>query len=120
MPEAAEKPPETESGAQPGVFIDPFRAYNFKLVIQGVTEGHFTECHGLGVTIEALEYREGGQNQVVHRIPGDLRLSSPPGLVHGEPVAGQKPEDVHKPVPPHGEGTYSKDDGVDMGKGKHR
>ena len=54
MPEAAEKPPETESGAQPGVFIDPFRAYNFKLVIQGVTEGHFTECHGLGVTIEAL------------------------------------------------------------------
>ena len=75
MPEAAEKPPETESGAQPGVFIDPFRAYNFKLVIQGVTEGHFTECHGLGVTIEALEYREGGQNQVVHRIPGQVRYS---------------------------------------------
>jgi len=36
--------PVPQSGAQPGVFTDPYRAYNFKLVVQGVTEGHFTEC----------------------------------------------------------------------------
>lgn len=49
---------------------DPYRAYNFKLIIQGVTEGHFTECIGLGVKVEAIKYREGGNNQVVRRIPG--------------------------------------------------
>lgn len=53
----------------PGV-TDPYRAYNFKLVIQGVTEGHFTECEGLGVAVEAIKYREAGDNQVVRRIPG--------------------------------------------------
>ena len=54
----------------PGVFTDPYRAYNFKLVIQGVTEGHFTECTGLGIRVQAIKYREGGTNQVVHAIPG--------------------------------------------------
>jgi phage tail-like protein len=49
---------------------DPYRAYNFKLIIQGVTEGHFTQCTGLGVKVEAIKYREGGNNQVVRRIPG--------------------------------------------------
>ncbi len=60
------------SGAQPGTFIDPFRAYNFKLVIQGVTEGHFTECSGLGIRVQAIKYREGGTSQVVHCIPGPV------------------------------------------------
>jgi hypothetical protein len=47
--------------AQPGIFVEPFRAHNFKLVIQGVTEGHFTECSGLGVKVHAIKYREGGR-----------------------------------------------------------
>jgi phage tail-like protein len=73
MPEAAEQPPATpQSGAQPGVFNDPYRSYNFKLVIQGVTEGHFTECSNMAIKIDAIRYREGGQSQVVHRIPGQL------------------------------------------------
>ena len=29
--------------AQPGQLVDPYRAYNFKLLIKNVTEGHFTE-----------------------------------------------------------------------------
>jgi len=73
MPEAAETPPAApESGAQPGVFNDPYRSYNFKLVIQGVTEGHFTECTNMSIKIDAIRYREGGQSQVVHRIPGQV------------------------------------------------
>jgi len=73
MPEAAERSPATpQSGAQPGVFNDPYRAYNFKLVIQGVTEGHFTECTNMSIKIDAIRYREGGQSQVVHRIPGQV------------------------------------------------
>src|SRR6266853_3822557 len=72
MPEAAERPTEGPSGAQPGTFVDPYRAYNFKLEIQGVTEGHFTECTGLGVQIQPIRYREGGAAQVVHVIPGPV------------------------------------------------
>ena len=73
MPEAAPPPaPPAETGAQPGVFIDPYRAYNFKLEIKGVTTGHFTECSGLGVRVKAIRYREGGNNQVVHAVPGQV------------------------------------------------
>ena len=51
---------------------DPYRAYNFKLLIEGVTEGHFTEVSGLGIKVEAIEYREAGNAQVVRRIPGQI------------------------------------------------
>jgi phage tail-like protein len=44
------------------------------LVIQGVTEGHFTQCTGLGVHVEAIEYREGGTSQVVHQLVGPTRF----------------------------------------------
>ncbi|HYN88365.1 MAG TPA: phage tail protein [Ardenticatenaceae bacterium] len=56
-------------------FTDPYRAYNFKLVIQGVGEGHFTECSGLGVRVNVIRYREGGNNQVIHCIPGQVQYA---------------------------------------------
>lgn len=72
MPEAAQSATSAPSGAQPGTFVDPFRAYNFKLQIQGVTEGHFTELSGLEVEVHPIRYREGGAGQVVHVIPGPV------------------------------------------------
>lgn len=51
---------------------DPYRSYNFKLIISGVTEGHFMECSGMGVRIETINYREAGNNQVVRKIPGQV------------------------------------------------
>jgi phage tail-like protein len=76
MAEAAPTPPQSApSGAQPGVFVDPYRAYNFKLVIQGVTEGHFTECSGLGIKVQVIKYREGGTNQVIRCIPGPVEYA---------------------------------------------
>jgi phage tail-like protein len=51
---------------------DPYRAYNFKLEIQGVTEGHFTECSGMGIKIHAIRYREGGTDQVIRCLPGPV------------------------------------------------
>jgi phage tail-like protein len=71
LPEAATPPTAQPSGAQPGVWVDPYRAYNFKLIIQGVTEGHFVDCSGMGVRVHPIRYQEGGSN-VVHRIPGPL------------------------------------------------
>ena len=51
-------------------YVDPYRAYNFKLVIQGVAEGHFTEVSGMEAKITPIYYREAGNNQVVHYVPG--------------------------------------------------
>lgn len=64
--------PEEADTAQPGVKVDPYRSYNFKLEIKGVTQGHFTECSGLGVRVENIKYREGGLSQVVRQIPGQV------------------------------------------------
>ena len=52
--------------------VDPFRSYNFKLDIGGVTEAHFTECSGLGVKVTSIAYREAGNNQVVRHSPGPV------------------------------------------------
>ena len=51
---------------------DPYRSYNFKLEIGGVAEGHFTECSGLSVKVESIAYREAGNHQLVHHIPGPV------------------------------------------------
>ncbi len=61
-------------------WVDPFRAYNFKLEIQGVTEGHFSRICGPNIDVQAIQYRQGGKNQVVHHLPGivsngDIQLS---------------------------------------------
>lgn len=56
----------------PGNWVDPYRSYNFKLEIRGVTQGHFTSCDGLEVKVQDIKYREGGANQIVHRIPGQV------------------------------------------------
>ncbi|XXF77105.1 phage tail protein [Myxococcaceae bacterium GXIMD 01537] len=69
-----EAPPAEEAGAQPGALVDPFRAYNFKLLIDGVTQGHFTRCTGLSVKVEALSYREGGGGTVVRKLAGPLKM----------------------------------------------
>jgi phage tail-like protein len=49
---------------------DIYRAYSFKLDIQGVTAAYFTEVSGLGVTIQDIEYRTGGDAPWVRRLPG--------------------------------------------------
>ena len=66
MPEAAPGPAASSPSR------DPYRDYNFKLEIQGVSQGHFTECTGLGVRINVINYREGGTSQTVLRLPGPV------------------------------------------------
>jgi phage tail-like protein len=72
MPEAAQQGQGAAAPGPTGARTDPYRAYNFKLEIQGVTEGHFTECSGLGVKVDVISYREGGNSQVIHRLPGQV------------------------------------------------
>src|SRR5262245_45330287 len=73
MPSAA---PETSAPApgtgQTGTWQDPYRAYNFKVMVQGVGDGHFTECSGLAVKVQSIAYREGGASPLIHRLPGQI------------------------------------------------
>jgi phage tail-like protein len=71
MPEAAETAAPAAAAAQPGVFVEPVRAYHFQVDFMGMTAG-FTECSGLEVEVTPIRYREGGAGQVVHVIPGPV------------------------------------------------
>jgi phage tail-like protein len=50
---------------------DPAVAYNFlvRLVPGGDAAGGFSECGGLGMTLEVEDYREGGRNDAVLHFP---------------------------------------------------
>lgn len=79
MPEAkaADAPPKNQAsgGAGPGQRVDPYRGYNFSLIIDGVSEGHFTECSGLGAKVAPIRYREGGNAQIVHQLVGPVEYA---------------------------------------------
>jgi len=42
-----------------GTRTDPFRTFNFRLEIDGLTVGSFRECSGLTADGNSIEYREG-------------------------------------------------------------
>ncbi|MBT8162050.1 phage tail protein [Arthrobacter sp. GN70] len=69
------QPSTPAPAAQPGNVVDPYRAYNFKLVIQGVVQGHFTKVEGLGLKIDRILYRSGGENSTVRVIPGQVEYT---------------------------------------------
>lgn len=76
MPEAAENTPKAAgAAAQPGVYVDPYRAYNFRVEFQGQIEGYFSECYGLGARVESIAFREGGAGRQVHRLPGRVEYA---------------------------------------------
>ena len=73
MADPAAKPAAAQSGATPGLFIDPYRAYSFKLLVGGsMVEAHFTRCTGLGMRVEPIPYAEGGSSKIYH-VPGRTR-----------------------------------------------
>ncbi len=50
--------------------------------IEGLLVGGFSDCTGLAVEVEALEYREGGQRDFLHHVAGPTR-HPPLVLKHG-------------------------------------
>lgn len=72
-PKADEAKPQA---APANAYVDPFRAYNFKLEIQGVTEAHFTEVSNMEVKVTPIAYREAGNSQVVHYVPGQTEYGA--------------------------------------------
>ncbi|HSI80973.1 MAG TPA: phage tail protein [Solirubrobacterales bacterium] len=62
----------------PDSAIEPVGGLAFKVEIDGVTVGRFSECSGLSVEIEVTEHQEGGLNDFVHKLPGPMKY---PNLV---------------------------------------
>jgi phage tail-like protein len=60
--------------AQTGQRVDPFRAFNFLVELDGIAQASFTECTGLGSTTEVIENREGGSS-TVQKLPGRTTYS---------------------------------------------
>ncbi|PTL58291.1 phage tail protein [Paraconexibacter algicola] len=58
--------------------IDTDQRYTFVLEVVGRTLGNFASVQGLEATVQVFEYREGGNNDLVHRLPGAV---SYPNLV---------------------------------------
>lgn len=48
---------------------DPFTGFSFELKLEGLVVGGFSEVSGLAAEIDIEEYREGGSNDFVHRLP---------------------------------------------------
>jgi phage tail-like protein len=61
---------------------DPYQGFNFLIEIEGLLVGGFSECTGLTVETEFYDYREGGENGFVHRLPGPTKYP-PLVLKHG-------------------------------------
>ena len=74
--------------ATPGATVDPFRNFNFKLEIGGVTRGHFTACTSIGMGVQPISYREGGIGQVVRRMPGHVRYADVRLSLRADHLAG--------------------------------
>lgn len=67
--------------AKTGVKPDPYRNFNFRVEIDGISQASFSECSGLDATTDPIEYREGGDNTTVRKLPGkttyaDITLKS--------------------------------------------
>ncbi|MCB0258576.1 MAG: phage tail protein [Calditrichaeota bacterium] len=48
---------------------DPYFAFRFRIVIEGIIEGGFTELSGLQATTLVEDFKEGGVNNYVHKLP---------------------------------------------------
>jgi phage tail-like protein len=57
---------------------DPVGELRFKVKIDDVVIGAFSECSGLSIEYEVLEYQEGGEDRYTHKFRGRLKY---PNLV---------------------------------------
>ncbi len=49
---------------------DPYRSYNFRVEIDGITRAGFRECSGLDTTQDPIQYREGTDGLTQRKLPG--------------------------------------------------
>lgn len=74
---------------------NPYSAYRFRLQIDGIAVAGFSECRGLEMETEIVEYREGGVNDHVHKFPGRTRQAN---LVLRRGIADRELNDWYESV----------------------
>jgi phage tail-like protein len=74
--------PQTTNGSTP----EPLGNLRFRVDITDIVIGRFAECSGLAYEYEVLEYLEGGNNSVIHRLRGRVRY---PNLVLGRGITSE-------------------------------
>jgi phage tail-like protein len=52
---------------------DPVAELRFKVDVQGISIGRFSECTGIAVEVEMKDYNEGGSNEFVHKLPTRIK-----------------------------------------------
>lgn len=55
-----------------GMAENPYRQLNFTVEVDEVEVGGFQQVSGLRLQVETVEYREGGRNEGVHQLPGQV------------------------------------------------
>jgi phage tail-like protein len=59
-----------------GTRVDPYRNFNFLVEIDGITQAGFSDVTGFDVTVEPVEYREGGQVTSMRKLPGKPKFGN--------------------------------------------
>ena len=59
-----------------GTRVDPYRNFNFLVEIDGITQAGFSDVTGFDVTVEPIEYREGGQPNNMRKLPGKAKFGN--------------------------------------------
>jgi phage tail-like protein len=59
-----------------GQRVDPYRNFNFLVEIDGITQAGFSDCSGFGASTDPIEYREGGENKTVRKLPGLTKFTN--------------------------------------------
>lgn len=51
---------------------DPYKNFRFLVEIDQVVQAGFSDCSGLGISVEVIQYREGGDVATVRKLPGKV------------------------------------------------
>jgi phage tail-like protein len=55
-----------------GARRDPYSGLRFRVELEGLQVGGFSEVSGLEAAVEVTSYREGGENSFEHKLPGPV------------------------------------------------
>ena len=56
--------------------VDPYRNFNFRLEIDGITQAGFSDVTGLSASTDPIEYREGGFEMTARKLPGQTKYTN--------------------------------------------
>lgn len=62
--------------AKTGQRVDPYGSFDFLVEIDGITRASFQEASGFDSAIDVTEYREGGDNETLRKLPAKTRFSN--------------------------------------------